>query len=163
MSADDPEMDAPSIRVEKMDAREMQETADVAREAARRRVHITRQDLERVGLTSGCRGCQAVLSGKSCQGHSEDCSVRMEREPTGYPRARHRESASVAKALEKEDRNGPAPRGPSLAPNQDDRRCEGNGDARRQTGDDSDDECSSRSVFVQLGQSERDEDASVAV
>lgn len=88
-------------------------------------MQITKQDLEKFGCTAGCPGCRASLSGKSGQGHSEDCRLGLERALAGdlqAQTARRRENEYLEKVLEPEDRKRKSAR---QDPPPSDRRAEG--------------------------------------
>ena len=44
-----------------------------------RRVRINREDIDRIGMTPGCPGCEALSRGASARGHSETCRQRVEK------------------------------------------------------------------------------------
>ena len=51
---------------------------DIANKPAIRRFKIGKQDIEHHGVTQGCKGCKAVVMGRSKREHSEQCRARFE-------------------------------------------------------------------------------------
>ena len=64
-----------------------------------KRMKITRGDIEEIGFSDGCQGCNAMRRGVSAQNHSEYCRRRVEEHLRG--------SKSGVERLEKaEKQNG---------------------------------------------------------
>ena len=45
-----------------------------------RRLHISKADIMKHGLTEGCLWCRCLAEGERAQGHSEGCRARLEAE-----------------------------------------------------------------------------------
>ena len=81
-SEKDPNIDGEKLQlgVRVMDENCKEELAKEAasRQVIPRRFHITTSDLEELGYTMGCPGCNAKLRGTTQQKHSESCRKRIE-------------------------------------------------------------------------------------
>ena len=53
-----------------------------------RRMYITKDDVDRMGMTPGCRGCIAATRGEAPKNHSEECRTRMETAVSAYDEER---------------------------------------------------------------------------
>ena len=51
---------------------------DIANQPAIRRFRVDKQDIERHGVTRGCKGCEAAVTGRNKREHSEQCRRRFE-------------------------------------------------------------------------------------
>ena len=49
-----------------------------------RRMYIAKDDVDRMGMTPGCRGCIAANRGEAPKNHSEECRTRMETAVSAY-------------------------------------------------------------------------------
>lgn len=57
----------------------------VAADPVPRRMNITKAGLAKYGFTAGRLGCRAWLTGRSTQGHSEECRRRLEKDMKDEP------------------------------------------------------------------------------
>ena len=55
-----------------------------------RRCRITKQDIDNVGYSDGCVGCNAMRAGKAAQRHSKYCRRRVQDELKGTEEGRQR-------------------------------------------------------------------------
>ena len=73
-----------------------------------RRVRINKEDMDRVGMTPGCAGCEALSRGATARGHNEECRRRVEsdmkvRKHPAHERAEERMMTRLAEQLETND------------------------------------------------------------
>ena len=71
----------------------------------RRRLRVTKADLEKFGTTVGCPGCRAFTRGGAAANHNEECRNRLTRkfEEEGDARI-ERENEKLFEYLEEEER-----------------------------------------------------------
>ena len=55
-----------------------------------RRLRITKEDIERVGFSDGCVGCNVMRQGKTAQRHSEYCRRRVQEDLRNTEEGRER-------------------------------------------------------------------------
>ena len=65
-----------------------------------RRLHISKADLMRHGVTEGCLGCRCLAEGKRAQGHSEGCRARLEAEIVKTAEGRARLTTAYLRGLQ---------------------------------------------------------------
>ena len=73
-----------------------------------RRVIINKEDIDRIGMTPGCPGCEAMSRGGNPRGHNEACRTRVEadmkeRGHDAFKRAEERMMSRLAEQLEAQD------------------------------------------------------------
>ena len=76
-------------------------------------MYITKDDVENMGMTPGCKGCIAAKNNWPPRNHTEACRVRMETAVSAYDKDRfekalHRYTVAQAKVIEQEDRKAKA-------------------------------------------------------
>ena len=74
-----------------------------------RRMYITKDDVDRMGMTPGCKGCIAAKNNWAPKNHTEACRTRMETAVSAYDKERfekalHRYTVAQAKVVEQEDK-----------------------------------------------------------
>ena len=73
-----------------------------------RRIYITKDDVEKMGPTPGCRGCISITRGGPPRNHNEDCRTRMETANAAYDGERYDKALSryaEARFAQDEDSN----------------------------------------------------------
>ena len=78
-------------------------------ETSRRRVRITKEMIEKYGITRKCQGCTAINRGIAKQPHNKACRARLEERlkeegHEGLRRAEERINDQIAEKIEKKDK-----------------------------------------------------------
>ena len=71
-----------------------------------RRFRITREDIEKVGYSDGCMGCNAMRASKPAQRHSEYCRRRVQEDLKGTEEGRQRLEKAEERFTEARVRSG---------------------------------------------------------
>lgn len=78
-SEENEDADGPSVKAQLGERMRVDERTAAANPVPCR-MNLTKADLEKYGFTAGRSGCRAWLTGRSRQGHSEECRCRFEKE-----------------------------------------------------------------------------------
>ena len=78
------------LTVENDDAEKLIKVDDTEVAGNPRRFRITREDIEKVGFSDGCMGCNAMHASKPAQRHSEYCRRRVQENLKGTEEGRQR-------------------------------------------------------------------------